>query len=245
MEKIISKLTISFFELIRTYQIKQHKKRMDKLNKEILSKTKDAKINISQNENVNFSTKQNELLLKRQTEIEKIVKNFLSEKDGIHQFFNYIKKHGTKVYKINNANKILSFIGEEEGFIVPQKGIKALYLNLILNKNIAFKTNEIFVLRDLYKNINIYALIYQFYNWYCFKEGLPVFNSKTQNNFKNITRICTTSEINNLTVKEIYSLKNAIHQDIEAIDFVINLCKQNKTSKECLNKIKDGIAIRV
>ena len=36
------------------------------------------------------------------------------------------------IYKIKNAEKTLSKIGEEEGFIVPTKGVKAIILNKLL-----------------------------------------------------------------------------------------------------------------
>ena len=42
----------------------------------------------------------------------------------------YIQTQGTMVYYIKNPNSLYS-IHENEGFIYPQTGLKALYLNLI------------------------------------------------------------------------------------------------------------------
>ena len=45
----------------------------------------------------------------------------------------YIESHGTKVFYIDNA-KSLHSIGENEGFIYPKKGFKALYLALLTER---------------------------------------------------------------------------------------------------------------
>ena len=57
----------------------------------------------------------------------------------------------TKVYKLKNADKILSLISENEGFITPQKGLKALYLNNQYKEKIHKQ-------RDLYMYKNNYLL---------------------------------------------------------------------------------------
>ena len=59
----------------------------------------------------------------------------------------YIKKHGTKVFYIDNS-KTLNSIGENEGFIYPQKGSKALYLSLLTRSGFKIKTEEMCVLTN-------------------------------------------------------------------------------------------------
>jgi hypothetical protein len=89
----------------------------------------------------------------------------------------YIEGHGTKVFYITKA-KHLHSIGEEEGFIYPQKGLKALYLSLITNKEFIPNTNEMFVLTK--GEINKYYFIYHFYNWYAFKHNISGLDSESQ-----------------------------------------------------------------
>ena len=82
------------------------------------------------------------------------------------KLLDYIEKNGTRVYKLKNADVILNFIKEEEGFITELKGFKALYLNfvisLICNKKItiSFNTKPMFVLRDL--EVDPYYMSHQF-----------------------------------------------------------------------------------
>ena len=44
----------------------------------------------------------------------------------------YVQQSGTLVSKIKHAKFILALIGYEEGFIAPLKGLKAVYLTLVL-----------------------------------------------------------------------------------------------------------------
>ena len=94
-------------------------------------------------------------------------------------------------------------------------------------------------------DVNIYALVYQFYNWYCYKMKLDGFEDKTQEQFKHVFEICETSKIDELSFEEILNLKSAVRRDIEAIEFVQNFAKKKTMSKINLEKIKQGKAIRV
>ena len=173
---------------------------------------------------------------KIQNIVEKCLKN-------PQKFFEYIKGAKTPVYKIKYADKILSLINEQEGFVLPQKGFKALYLNIFLNKKIAFRTPEIFVLRNY--NVNSYAIAYQFYNWYCYKMRIEGFEEDTQKKFKHIFEICETNKIDELSFEEILELKSAIKRDMEAIDFVKRLAIKNLMAKKNLEKIKEKKVVRI
>ena len=100
-----------------------------------------------------------------------------------------------------------------------------------------------FVLRS--GELNTYAFIYQFYNWYCYKMKLSGFEAQTQEQFKKVFEICETSKINSLTYEEVLSLKSAIKRDIEAIDFVKRIVQKFSLAKENLEKIKQGQSIKV
>ena len=171
--------------------------------------------------------------------IEKILKKYLKNPE---ELFNYIKGAGTTVVKSKLAGKVLSYLGEDEGFILPKKGYKAVILNLIFNKKLSDKTKEMFIVSSY--NVNEYAMTYQFYNWYCYKMKLSGFENETQEKFKNIFEL-SENDIKTLSFEEILELKGAIKRDIEAIDFVKKFAQKQSVSKKNLEKIKLGKAIKV
>jgi hypothetical protein len=85
------------------------------------------------------------------------------------EILKYIEAHNTKVFFIEKAKNIHS-IGENEGFIYPQKGFKALYLSLLTDRKFSLNTKEMFLLSK--GEINKYYFIYHFYNWYAFKHNI-------------------------------------------------------------------------
>ena len=165
------------------------------------------------------------------------------------KLLDYIQNHGTKVYKIDNADKILNFINEEEGFITELKGFKAFYLNFVLSLicdkkiSISFKTPAMFVLRDL--PVDVYYMSHQFYKWFGYKMRLPGYDYKTQENFKSTFKTLSNNDISKLSFDEIIAVKEAINRDKEAIDFVLNLCRENSSSKRVLEKILKGESARI
>ncbi len=174
---------------------------------------------------------------------EKIKKLFEKFLNNPEKLFEYIKCANTPIHKIKYADKILSLIGENEGFILPQKGLKALYLNLILNKKFSLKTKEMFVLRNY--NVNLYAFIYQFYNWYGFKMNLTGFEQDSQEYFKHVFKICESDKIQELSFEEIMKLKSAIKRDLEAIKFTISFVKEKSMAKKNLDRIKQGQKVSI
>ena len=171
--------------------------------------------------------------------IEKILNKYLKNPT---ELFKYIEGASTTVVKSKLAPKILSYLGEEEGFILPKKGLKAFILNLVFNKKLSTKTNEMFIVSSF--NVNEYIMTYQFYNWYCYKMKLSGFEDDTQEKFKNIFEL-TEEDIKELSFEEILELKGAIKRDIEAIDFVKKFAQKQSLSKKNLEKIKLGKAVKV
>ena len=147
----------------------------------------------------------------------------------------YIKKQGTDVKHIKDAKKILNAIGENEGFIYPNKGTKALYLSLAVNKAFAFKTNEMFVLSE--GEVNKYYFIYHFYNWYAYKHNIAGMDSESQELLKKY--LFTDADTKELQLAEIYKLKDAIREDKASIEFVIKLCRNYDGAKQALKKMQD------
>ncbi len=196
-----------------------------------------------------------ELVLNAETELKKLeldekVKKIVKEKlNNPEALLSFINDSGTDVFRIDNANFLLKLIGEEEGFITPAKGFKAVFINLVVNylvyKNIVIsaKSNEMFILRPL--PVDIYYMIHQFHKWYSFKIGLPGFKDKEQQNFKKIFKTLKQEDISKLSLGEIIALKEAIARDVEAIDFVVNLSKEYDASKKLLKKLKSGASINL
>ena len=201
-------------------------------------------INSTQNSNgvkniigKDYSVRFDSVFEERKKEIQKEIENIVkSVKNNPYKLIEYIEEHGTKVYKIKNANKILAVIDETEGFITPKKGIKALYLNFIINKTFSAAFNECFIMRDL--AVDPYYTIHQFYNWYAFKSGFAGYEYEAQEKFKKVIYSKNRKEdIDTLSIADILAVKEAIHRDVEAINFVINLAKNTDGTKQAFQKI--------
>lgn len=168
-----------------------------------------------------------------QNKVAQIVKK---TKNNPYRLIAYIEKHGTPVYKIKNADKILALIDETEGFITPKKGLTALYLNLIINKKISLKFNECFIMRNL--ALDPYYTIHQFYSWYSYKSGFAGYEYEAQEKLKSIAVSKNRSQkINSLSISDILAVKEAIRRDVEALDFVINLAKNTDGAKKAFGKM--------
>lgn len=173
----------------------------------------------------------------RKKEIQKQVAEIVKQKkNNPYKLISYIKKHNTKVYKLKNANKILSLINENEGFITPQKGLKALYLNIILNKKLSFCFEECFIMRDMV--LDPYYTIHQFYSWFAYKSGFAGYEYEAQSKLKAIFNSKNKNdEICKLSISDIFAVKEAVRRDIEALDFVIALAKNTEGAKKAFNKM--------
>lgn len=169
-----------------------------------------------------------------------IVKQFIKTPEKLLEF---VESKGTKVYKMNFADKILNLIGEQEGFVTPQQGIKALFLSLVIRLfadseiKISLKTQELFLLRNL--PVNIYIMANQFYKWYGFRMNLPGYDAKSQAKFKKLFKSVKDIDIERLTPMDILAIKEAIARDKESIDFVLGLTKEYEGAEKALNKIKN------
>lgn len=232
-DRIVSK----FLAFIYKKQNERHKKKMDSLKKKTLS----GKVN-GESYHTNSAatlTIKNGTVEEKKANQKKIKEILLSSlQKGQKGVFEYIENSSTYVYRHKYADKILERIDEIEGFILPKSGFKAFYLNLIFRHCISFKSPEMFVLRNC--EINVYAFIYQFYNWYCYKMNLSGYEESAQESFKNVFEICESDKVKSLTYEEILELKGAIKRDVEAIDFVINFVRENSLAKDKLEQIKEG-----
>lgn len=154
---------------------------------------------------------------------------------------NFIKSKGTRVVKSKVMKQILFLLGEQEGFLPPMKGIKALIFALIfkIGLNAGLETPALFALED--KPVNIYFLSHQFHLWLSYINELPGFDETTRKNFKNIwDSNANSTEFSQLSIEEIVSLKDAVARDLEAIKFVKEMTREFVGQKQVLEKIKQG-----
>ena len=185
--------------------------------------------------NYSSDLKINEYNLKNQYEkVEKILEKY---SDNPAKLIEYIEGAKTPIYVVNNAEKILLKIKEEQGFIMPKDGLEALYLNLVLNRKIKFNTKEMFVMD---KNFSSYLFAYEFYKWYCYKTGTKGYEKETQIKFKKVFNYSDSSSMEELSYDDIIELKTAIKRDIEAINFVKNYSKKHQQSSKVYEKLKEG-----
>jgi hypothetical protein len=166
--------------------------------------------------------------------VEDIVKTC---KNNPEKMLEYIESKGTKVFKIENADKILSVIKEEEGLITPLEGIEAIYLNFITGSGISIKSKPMFVMRN--GDIDPYYMAHQFYKWYALEMGLPGYDFMSQKIFK-IYLNSDGAILSNLTLDEMTGLKEAINRDKEATDLALSLARSNDGAKKALEKMHDG-----
>ncbi len=232
MEELIKKLTEWIFICQEKFYEKKYKKHLANIKYSVTNSTTKTHTQAGIKLTLNSKTEQNKK--KVNDEVKEIVTKNLKTPNAL---LAYIEENGTKVFRVPYAKKLLILVGEQEGFITPTTGINAFVLNLILNHKFAFKTEPVFVLGT--GQINIYNMAHQFHKWYGYKTGLPGFDEAAQEKFKKIFDYEIDANVELLSYEEILSLKEAIHRDIEAIDFVIKLAKENDGAKKVFNNIKE------
>ena len=216
--------------------------------KNLIKKKKKAKNYASFNSETTKHAMNSCCTLKLSTKTEEIKKEIYQElKTKIKKYMNtpekllqYLQLKGVKVYRIKNAEETLNKIGEEEGFITPLKGTKAIILNYIVKKQIGFSTNEIMIF-DAGK-IEIYTVARALYKYYGFKRKLPGYDYKSQEIFKKIYSKRKNSEdaFANCSIKDIFACKEALARDMESIKFTVELSHEYQNARIALQKLKEN-----
>ena len=148
---------------------------------------------------LNAETERNkDLVLKN---VSDIIKGCNSD---ISKLLAFIESKGTKVIRLENADKILSVIKEEEGLITPLEGIEALYINTVTHSGFSLKSKPMFVMRN--GQIDPYYMAHQFYKWYALQMKLPGFDFMSQKIFK-IYLNSDVAILSNLTLDEMTGFK--------------------------------------
>lgn len=224
-----------FQQIIYYFLEKQEKALSKKLSKHLKnsSSNKTTKTIVSKDVTVTFNAeteKSKELVKKNVTDIIRSCNNDPTK------LLNFIESKGTKVIKIDNADKILAVIKEEEGLITELEGIEALYINIITNSGFSLKSKPMFIMRN--GQIDPYYMAHQFYKWYALHMGLPGFDFMSQKIFK-ISLNSNGAVFSNLNLDEMTGLKEAIARDQEATSFALELAKSKEGSKNVIDKIKN------
>lgn len=185
---------------------------------------------------LNAQTEKNKELVKKN--VSDIVNSCANNPEKLLQF---IESKGTKVYKLNNADKILNAIKEEEGLITPLEGLEALYINIVTGSGLSFKSKPMFIMRN--GEIDPYYMAHQFYKWYALQMNLPGYDFLSQKIFK-IYLNSNGALLSKLNLDEMTGLKEAINREQEATDFALMLAKHKEGSKKVLEKMQnDGANI--
>lgn len=230
MKNIIKKIIYACLSL-------QEKSLQSKLHKNLKGSyaNNTSKTILSATEHVTFDaeTKKNIDLVRKN--IEDILK---SCENNPNKLLNYIQAAGTKVIKLNYADKILKFIGEEEGLICELKGFKALYINLHTQNGFSLSTKPMFLLRK--GLIDPLFMIHNFYRWYSLKMNLPGFDYKSQQNLKKYLKNPNHKDISKLSIKDTLQLQEAVARDKEATTFCIELAQKTEGGQKVKQKMQEG-----
>lgn len=229
MGKLFQKAVYLILALQEKYARKRHAKNLTSFT----NSTSKTVLNNGCSLNLTAKTEENKARLERN--VKTILKNFNNMPE---KMLLYIERNGTPVIRHPKASKILNIIREEQGYIRELTGLKGFLLNLLLHKKIGFKTDAIFFLDE--GELDQYAMIHQFYKWYAMKYNMPGFDSNAQDNFRKFVDENSYLNLDNLDVEEIIALKEAIARDVDAINFVETVAKENKGSQNAMKKLTDG-----
>lgn len=184
-----------------------------------------------------LSTKTEEIKKEINSELKTKIKKYINTPEKLVQ---YLQLKGVKIYKIKNAEKTLSNIGEEEGFIVPTKGIKAIILNLLLENKFSLNTKAMVVF-DANK-VDIYTIIRALHKFYGYERKLPGYDYKSQEVFKKIYHNRKNNSLANCSIKDVFACKEALARDMESIKFTVELSTEYENAKKALKKLKESSA---
>ena len=178
-----------------------------------------------------------------------LVKKYINTPEKLIQ---YMKLKGYTVYKFRGADKLLAQFGEEEGFLTPLKGYKALVLNFIIGVlfeqkiKIKFKTEEMFIFNV--GATEIYTIARALHKHQGYTNNLPGFDYKSQETFKKVYKISKLQNVSpfaTCSINDMYACKEAIARDLEAIKFTIELSVEYERSKKALNKLKETNSTKI
>lgn len=206
----------------------------------IYFKNSTTKFSMNSSCTLKFSTETEKKKKEINEKLKLLIKKHINSPEKLMQ---YMQLKGLKVYKFRNADKILKKFGEEEGFITPLKGVKALCLNLIIGLlyesklKFGITTKEMFIFNI--DSTEIYTIARALHKYYGYKHKLPGFDYQSQEIFKKVYGNKNKGTIlNTSSIRDLYACKEALARDLESINFTIELSVEYENSKKALEKIK-------
>ena len=142
----------------------------------------------------------------------------------------YISSKGYRIVRISGKKKILSKIDETPGFVCAASGLRALYINIVSGSGIGLKSEPMFILEK--ETPSISEILHDFYLWLAMDMGLPGFDDKTHKLFIRYFVKGEDALLKRIHVNQMIMLKQAVSRDKEAIEFVIDFEKINRSSKK-------------
>lgn len=160
---------------------------------------------------------------------EKLRVFLLKKANSTEKIIKYLKEKNVPFHQIQNAKKLLNLFNETEGVIFQSHGIKAFLFNILIGLstgcfNISFSSPTMFVFEK--GNIDFLEMSHQFHIYVQSQKNLPGFETNVQSQFKYLFKTSDKKILNNLTIDEMLSIKDAIKRDIEAINFTCQLAKE-------------------
>ncbi len=189
-----------------------------------------------------------ELRKKIDFELKNLMKDYFSNPEKL---ITYIKTQGITIYRFANADKLLKKLGEEEGFISPLKGMKALIINLIIgiiyeNKiKIKLTTSPMLVFST--GSTEIYTIARALYKHKSYISNMPGYDYKSQELYKKSLRRKNQrkSTLSKYTIKEIFACKEAVARDIESIKYTLELSEEFDKYKKAMKAIAEKNSAQV
>ena len=108
-----------FIQRIINYILERRKKKLEQTMEKLKPRTytnTTTKTHINASETMTLSSQTEKILESMDAEVKNIVKACLTDPAKLLTF---VEEHGTPVYKIAHADKLLAKINEEEGYITP------------------------------------------------------------------------------------------------------------------------------
>ncbi len=230
------------------YQIKKLYKKIYKyanvnfIQNNVCFKNSTTKRFVTASASINFTGETENKKQSINNKLKSVIKKYINSPEKLIQ---YIKLLGIKVYKINNAEKILESLQEEEGFILPQTGIKSLLLNNLISLytqkrlSVELSSPPMFIFNK--NNTEIYTIIRALHKYYGFKYNLPGYDEKSQKIYKKIYKGKNSeAEINSCSINDILACREALARDLESINFALEFSVENECAKKALKKIKEN-----
>lgn len=169
-------------------------------------------------------------------EVREILKKCKNEPVKI---LNFIEEHGTKVYIIKNAKKILNAINENTGLITERSGFNAFIINYLIDNGFKLKSKSV-IIKDS-EELSLYYIIHDLHRWCALKNKFPGFEERAQRLLLKINDKNEDKIIAKLSNDDMKKLSQAIARNVQSIDFIGQYTKENEGSKKALKKMQtDG-----